>query len=325
MDLGARARLKTMTTTVAEVTWSAREPAALPPAAPRVARGARHVGAYGSHLLLLRWPDRGLVAKRMPTRAAAEAAFALAAQLAAHCAHVPAPTLLEAGDGITWWVATEYLEGGRWLDANASVEAAALALARLHAAMRMLPAQPIRDAGAARAARVLAWLQAHEGDEEVRSLGVVAGLDAAALRAALERHLAGAAQPVHHDLHEGNTWWSRGQVWFLDLEETGSSHLPVAADLMRFIERQLLLPRGPAEGAAAGREFWRRYHAHAGMPAAGADEAYAALAWNWLDSWAALHSAAPSPASFAAERRKFLALLRFHVAHWRQVVDTLVS
>ena len=309
---------------VAPASWTPCDPARLPGAAPRFE--AAPVAAYtrGARLLRLDLPGRSIVAKRMPGEAVARTLFALVQALAARCAHVPPPSLASSGDGRAWWLCAPYLEGVPWLQQGGPQSIAGEALASLHAAMRCLPGEDIRAEAARRSARVLGWLDRNAGAVEVRSLAACAGLEPEGLRRALDAYLAAPAQPVHHDLHPGNVWWAEDRLWFLDFEELASGYLPVAADLARYLERHLLVaPAADPDRALA--EFWGAYAQRAAAPMPGAAELFAALAWNWLDSWSTLHAFSPRPADFASERAKFLDLLQHHSHGWKRFAARLAA
>jgi Ser/Thr protein kinase RdoA (MazF antagonist) len=264
----------------------------------------------------MHFDDRVLVAKRMPDAAAARRLHGITQSIAERCRHVAPAQLLEGNDGGAMWLCTPYLEGCTWYETGGSQEQFAAALANLHAAMKRLPPEPIVDAMREREARVLGWLAREQQSGEVRRLAAANGISAAKMRELLEGYLGQAAQPIHHDLHLGNIWWSGGNIWFLDLEEVASSYLPVLGDVMRYAERHLLVPGRPERDF---EELWRGYARESGGTAASSSEAFAAAAWNWLDSWAALQGLDPATTDYASEKDKFLAILAWHGRHWKDV------
>jgi hypothetical protein len=307
-------------TIVAPASWTACAPSALGAAAPRFRVPPRAAYTRGPRLLKLEFPDHTLVAKRMPDEAAARTLVALTGDLARGCEHVPAPTLAPSADARDWWICTPFLEGIAWLHQGGPQLLAAAALASLHATMRALPAAPIRAAAAARHARTFDWLERHSGAQELRALAACAGMDVRGLRRACEAWLASPSQPVHHDLHPSNLWWAQGRLWFLDFEELPSAYLPVSADLARYLERHLLQP---AAAERALDEFWLGYRERSGTRMPASAELFAALAWNWLDSWAVLQGFTRRPPDFESERAKFLELLQLHASAWPRLAARL--
>ena len=318
VDLGAGPGLIGMASAiVAPASWTACDPAALPPGAPRFDAPPRAAFTRGARLLRLDFARGALVAKRMADPAGAERLLALLQPLAHACEHVPAPSLARGEDGRTWWLCAPFLEGAPWIESRGSHAVVGTALASLHAAMRLLPRDGIVAAAAARHARVHAWIDENAEAPEVRTLAGCAGMDVGALRGVLGEYLAAPAQPVHHDLHPSNVWWSGEQLFFLDYDELPSAHLPVAADLARYIERHLVAP-GEEASSALG-DFWLAYAARSGAGMPGSRTLFAALAWNWLDSWSTLQGFAPRPMDYDVERAKFLELLQLHRRQWKHV------
>lgn len=269
--------------------------------------------------------DRVVIAKRFRSVERAHRELAIASRLAEHCPHVLAPALLGGRDGSAW-LATPYLEGIPWYRHGGAEETFAHALANLHAALRKLPEAPIAAAGRARAARTLDWLEAHVADEEVGRLAAAGRVVPRQLAPRLRAFLARAPQPVHNDLHGGNVWWSGGRIWFLDLEEVASSHLPPIADLMRYTERHLFVTSVEGASADSGdalEALWKHYHRECARPLPNAAEAFDAAAWNWLDTWSALRLTNPPQAEYAIERGKFAVILGYYERHWARFAGRL--
>lgn len=296
--------------------WTECAGATIPDSLPSLGVPPQRVHAHGNHLFRLDFGSHAMVAKRLDDVPAGRLLSDLMRHAGQSCPHVPEVQLFECRDRSYAWLCSPYLDGTSWLSSGRPHVNMAAALVSLHEALRPLVRPEIVSASLARRARVLDWLVRHSNDDEIQRLAGTAGVSVAGLAGRIEAFLGECAQPIHHDLHAGNIWWSAGKIWFLDFEEATSAYLPVIADVMRFVERHIFLPAGnSSEWTAELPVFFDAYFAAPGVPRPTVQASVSALAWNWLDSWATLDANRGCGPSYDSERMKFLRILGFYEMH----------